>query len=51
MEPLDVLAIVAHPDDAEILCGGSLLQAADRGERTGVLDLTSTSRYLSSFVL
>ena len=40
MEPLDVLAIVAHPDDAELLCGGSLLQAADRGERTGVLDLT-----------
>jgi len=40
MEPVDVLAVVAHPDDAELLCGGSLLQARDRGERTGVLDLT-----------
>ena len=40
MKPLDVLAVVAHPDDAELLCGGSLLQSRDRGERTGVLDLT-----------
>ena len=24
MEPLDVLAVVAHPDDAELICGGSL---------------------------
>ncbi len=40
MEPLDVLAVVAHPDDAELLCGGSLLRSADIGERTGVLDLT-----------
>ncbi len=40
MESLDVLAVVAHPDDAELLCGGSLLQAKDRGERTGILDLT-----------
>jgi bacillithiol biosynthesis deacetylase BshB1 len=40
MDPLDVLAVVAHPDDAELLCGGSLLRSADAGERTGVLDLT-----------
>lgn len=40
MEPLDVLAIVAHPDDAELLCGGSLIASKDRGERTGILDLT-----------
>lgn len=39
-EPLDLLAIVAHPDDAELLCGGSLIRAADAGHRTGVLDLT-----------
>ncbi|MDX1675782.1 MAG: bacillithiol biosynthesis deacetylase BshB1 [Longimicrobiales bacterium] len=39
-EPLDLLAIVAHPDDAELLCGGSLIRAADAGRRTGVLDLT-----------
>ena len=40
-EPLDVLAVMAHPDDAEILCGGALLKSADAGERTGVLDLTA----------
>jgi bacillithiol biosynthesis deacetylase BshB1 len=34
------LAVVAHPDDAELLCGGSLLASRDRDERTGVLDLT-----------
>ncbi len=39
-EPLDVLAVFAHPDDAELLCGGSLIVSADRGERVGVLDLT-----------
>lgn len=41
IEPLDVLAVMAHPDDAEILCGGALLKSADAGERTGVLDLTA----------
>lgn len=40
IEPLDVLAVMAHPDDAELLCGGSLLKSADAGERTGILDLT-----------
>jgi N-acetylglucosamine malate deacetylase 1 len=35
-----VLAITAHPDDAELLCAGALLAAADRGQRTAVLDLT-----------
>jgi bacillithiol biosynthesis deacetylase BshB1 len=40
MDPLDVLAVVAHPDDAELLCGGALIRSADAGERTGVLDLT-----------
>jgi len=39
-EPLDLLAIVAHPDDAELICGGSLIRAADDGCRTGVLDLS-----------
>ena len=39
-EPLDLLAIVAHPDDAELICGGTLIRAADAGHRTGVLDLT-----------
>ncbi len=39
-EGLHVLAIVAHPDDAELLCGGVLLRSAARGYRTGILDLT-----------
>jgi bacillithiol biosynthesis deacetylase BshB1 len=37
---LDVLAVMAHPDDAELLCGGSLIRSHDRGERVGVVDLT-----------
>lgn len=38
---LDVLAIMAHPDDAELLCGGSLAKSADAGQRVGILDLTA----------
>jgi N-acetylglucosamine malate deacetylase 1 len=37
---LDILAIAAHRDDAEQTCGGTLLKAALRGQRTGILDLT-----------
>jgi N-acetylglucosamine malate deacetylase 1 len=36
----DVLAIAAHRDDAEQTCGGTLLKMAERGHRTGILDLT-----------
>lgn len=39
--PLDLLAIMAHPDDAELLCGGTLIKSAGRGKRVGVLDLTA----------
>lgn len=39
-DSLDVLAVMAHPDDAELLCGGALIRSARAGERTGVLDLT-----------
>jgi len=39
--PLDILAIMAHPDDAELLCGGTLIKSAGRGRRVGVLDLTA----------
>jgi bacillithiol biosynthesis deacetylase BshB1 len=39
-DSLDVLAVFAHPDDAALLCGGALIRSTDRGERTGVLDLT-----------
>ncbi|HEX7050307.1 MAG TPA: bacillithiol biosynthesis deacetylase BshB1 [Longimicrobiales bacterium] len=43
-EPVDLLAIMAHPDDAELLCGGTLRLAADQGHRTGILDLTGGER-------
>ena len=38
--PVDVLAIAAHRDDAELTCGGTLLKAAGQGYRTAILDLT-----------
>jgi len=38
--PLDILAIAAHRDDVEQTCGGTLLKASQRGQRTGILDLT-----------
>src|SRR5438270_10903002 len=37
---LDVLAIAAHRDDVEQTCGGTLLKMAQKGQRTGILDLT-----------
>lgn len=39
--PVDVLAIAAHRDDAELTCAGTLLRAAGAGHRTGILDLTA----------
>lgn len=36
----DLVAIMAHPDDAELLCSGLLLRTADQGYRTAVIDLT-----------
>jgi N-acetylglucosamine malate deacetylase 1 len=37
---LDILAIAAHRDDVEQTCGGTLLKMAERGHKTGILDLT-----------
>jgi len=37
---LDIVAIAAHRDDVEQTCGGTLLRAAQRGQRVGILDLT-----------
>ena len=39
--PLDVLAIMSHPDDVELTCGGTLLASAALGRRTGIVDLTA----------
>ena len=37
---LDVLAIAAHPDDAELAVGGTLVKLGAMGYKTGILDLT-----------
>ncbi|NOX55054.1 MAG: LmbE family protein [Planctomycetes bacterium] len=39
-EPLDVLAVGAHPDDVEIGCGGTLAKLSRQGYRVGIVDLT-----------
>ena len=39
-EQLDLLAVAAHPDDAELGCGGTLLLAVGAGARVGIADLT-----------
>jgi bacillithiol biosynthesis deacetylase BshB1 len=39
-DALDILALAAHRDDVEQTCGGTLLKMAERGYRTGILDLT-----------
>jgi bacillithiol biosynthesis deacetylase BshB1 len=36
---LDLLAIAAHPDDAELTCGGTLALAVRQGHKVGILDL------------
>jgi bacillithiol biosynthesis deacetylase BshB1 len=38
---LDILAMAAHSDDVEQTCGGTLIKMAEKGYRTGVLDLTA----------
>lgn len=40
MSTIDVLAIAPHPDDAELICGGTLAKLAREGRTTGILDLT-----------
>jgi len=40
MMKLDILAIVAHPDDAELSCSGTLIKAVKAGHRVGIADLT-----------
>lgn len=37
---LDLLVIVAHPDDAELSCAGTLLKHKAAGKKTGIIDLT-----------
>ena len=39
-EPLDVIAVGAHPDDVEIAVGGTLAMLVRQGYRVGIVDLT-----------
>jgi len=41
MKQVDVLAIAAHPDDIELICGGTLIRAHALGRTTGILDLAA----------
>ena len=38
---LDVVAVAPHPDDLEILCGGTLAKLVKQGYRVGIFDLTN----------
>lgn len=40
IEPLDLLVVAPHPDDAEISVGGTILAARAAGRRVGVIDLS-----------
>jgi len=37
---LDILVLAAHPDDAEISCGGTVARQISFGHKVGVIDLT-----------
>ncbi|MFK8110614.1 MAG: PIG-L family deacetylase, partial [Rubripirellula sp.] len=39
-QPLDVIAVGAHPDDVEIACGATLAKLVRQGYRVGIVDLT-----------
>ena len=41
MTKVDVLAIAAHPDDVELVCGGTLIKARMQGRSTGIVDLAA----------
>jgi bacillithiol biosynthesis deacetylase BshB1 len=37
---LDILVLAAHPDDAELGCGGTIARHTQRGDKVGIIDLT-----------
>jgi bacillithiol biosynthesis deacetylase BshB1 len=41
MTDVDILAIAAHRDDVELICGGSLIRSARQGHTTAIIDLTA----------
>ena len=40
-EPLDILVVAPHPDDAEISVGGTICRSRKEGLRVGVVELTN----------
>ena len=40
MTSVDLLIIMAHPDDAELCCSGTILSSIDKGFSVGMIDLT-----------
>ena len=37
---LDILIMAAHPDDAEMSCGGTVASAIEKGRKVGIVDFT-----------
>ena len=37
---LDILVFAAHPDDAELGCGGTIASHTSRGFKVGIVDFT-----------
>jgi len=37
---VDILAIGAHPDDVEMICGGTIAKMVDRGYTAAIIDMT-----------
>ncbi len=37
---LDILVIMAHPDDAELSCSGTIISSVKMGMKVGIIDLT-----------
>src|SRR3954467_4596504 len=40
MDPFDIAGLCAHPDDAELVMGGTLVREAAAGRRIALVDLT-----------
>ncbi len=38
---LDILVIMAHPDDAELCCSGTIIRHVAQGKKVGIVDLTA----------